>query len=271
MTVASASVVRGVAEARGVHTVVDVPVILPRLPKALDGFTIVQLSDLHVGLTIDREFVARVVEITNGLSPDLIALTGDFVDGSVADLREDIAPLAGLRAKHGVFAITGNHEYYAGAEAWMEYLTRLGVRVLRNERVALGDGTPGGATFDLAGVHDHAAAPAGTPGAMDLAQALAGRDPERGLVLMAHQPRQADTAAAVRAGVELQLSGHTHGGQLFPWSLAVRAAFPYVKGLYRVADAGAEGQVYVNRGTGYWGPPMRLGAPPEITRLVLTA
>ena len=137
--------------------------------------------------------------------------------------------------------------------------------------MALGDGTPGGATFDLAGLNDHSAAPPGAPGAMDLGRALRGRDPDHGLVLLGHQPRVDDTAAAIAAGAGLQLSGHTHGGQLFPWSLAVRAAFPYVKGLHRVEAGGREGLVYVNRGTGYWGPPMRLLAPPEITKVVLTA
>jgi len=247
------------------------PVRLARLPPALSGFTIAQVSDLHVGPTIREREVRRMVDQVNALRPDAVAITGDLVDGSTRELGHIVAELGRLSARHGVYFVTGNHEYYSGAEEWIAFLSGLGVRVLRNERVALGDGAPGGATFDLAGLNDHAAAPPGAPGAMDLTRALAGRDPKRGLVLLSHQPRTAGVAAAVAAGVGLQLSGHTHGGQLFPWSLAVRAAFPYVKGLHRVAAGGAEGLVYVNRGTGYWGPPMRLGASPEITKVVLTA
>ncbi|MCM2332419.1 MAG: metallophosphoesterase [Anaeromyxobacteraceae bacterium] len=257
--------------ATGPAEIEEVPVRLSRLPPALSGFTIAQVSDLHVGPTIREREVRRMVDQVNALRPDAVAITGDLVDGSTRELGPIVAELGRLSARHGVYFVTGNHEYYSGAEAWIAFLTGLGVRVLRNERVALGDGTPGGASFDLAGLNDHAAAPAGAPGAMDLSRALAGRDPERGLVLLSHQPRTDGVAAAVAAGVGLQLSGHTHGGQLFPWSLAVRAAFPYVKGLHRVAAGPAEGLVYVNRGTGYWGPPMRLGAPPEITKVVLTA
>jgi uncharacterized protein len=271
LAVAGGAGVLSLRSATGPAVIEEVPVRLARLPRALSGFTIAQVSDLHVGPTIREREVRRVVDQVNALRPDAVAITGDLVDGSTRELGHIIAELGRLTARHGVYFVTGNHEYYSGAEAWMDFLTRLGVRVLANQRVALGDGTPGGATFDLAGLHDHAAAPPGAPGAMDLAGALAGRDPERSLVLLAHQPRAGDTAAAVRAGVELQLSGHTHGGQLFPWSVAVRFAFPYVKGLYRVDAEGAGGQLYVNRGTGYWGPPMRLGSPPEITRLVLTS
>ena len=154
VTVAGASVAKGIMEARGVHEVVDVEVKLAKLPKELDGFSIVQLTDLHVGLTIDRHFVQRVVDISNKLAPDLVALTGDFVDGRVEDLHEEIAPLANLRAKHGVFAVTGNHEYYSGVEPWVSHISTLGVRYLRNERVVIGDDKAG---FELAGVEDHSA------------------------------------------------------------------------------------------------------------------
>ena len=212
VAVAGGSVVRGLVEARGAHEIVDVEVALAKLPRAMDGFTIVQLSDLHVGLTIDRAFVQRVVEQANRLSPDLVALTGDLVDGPVAELRDEIAPLAQLRARHGVFAVTGNHEYYAGADAWIEAITRLDVRYLRNERVAI-EG------FDLAGVDDQSARRYDGHGE-DLPRALAGRDTARALVLLAHQPRQVKRAA--QHGVDLQLSGHTHGGQIWPWHYLVR-------------------------------------------------
>jgi predicted MPP superfamily phosphohydrolase len=238
----------------------EVEVTLPKLPKALDGFTIVQLTDVHVGgQTIHRRFIEEVVATTNALSPDLIAITGDLVDGSVDELRSQVAPLASLRARRGVFFVTGNHEYYSGVDAWLAHLATLGIRVLRNERVAVGDGTH---SFDLAGIDDWSARAFPGHGA-DLPRALHGRDPAHELVLLAHQPRAIHEAAAL--GVGLQLSGHTHGGQIWPWNFAVRLQQPFVAGLGREKST----QLYVSRGTGYWGPPMRLGAPAEITRIRL--
>lgn len=261
-TVGSGSVAAGMLEARGEHEVVDVEITLDKLPRALDGFTIVQLTDLHVGMTIDRAFVSRVVDRANRLSPDLVALTGDLVDGKVEDLRDDFAPLGGLRARHGVFAITGNHEYYSGADPWLAELTRLGVRCLRNQRVAIGDGEAG---FDLAGVDDYSAK-RWTGHGEDIAAALAGRDPARAVVLLAHQPRQVWGAA--RHGVDLQLSGHTHGGQIWPWHYIVRIQQGgLLAGRYQIGGT----QLYVSRGCGYWGPPVRVLAPLEITRVVLRA
>lgn len=238
-----------------------VSVGLPRLPQALDGTTIVQLTDVHVGSTIQRGFIERVVRQTNALEPDVVAITGDLVDGSVEQLREHVAPLAELRAKHGVYFVTGNHEYYSGAEDWCRELGRLGIRVLRNEHVRIREGD---ASFDLAGVDDYSAHRFGRGHGADLRRALEGRDPERELVLLAHQPRQ--VFEAERLGVGLQLSGHTHGGQIFPWNFFVRLQQPVVSGLARFGRA----LVYVSNGTGYWGPPMRLGAPAEITEITLT-
>jgi predicted MPP superfamily phosphohydrolase len=260
LAVGGTSMARGMIEARGTHEIVDVEVTLAKLPAALDGFTIVQLSDLHVGMTIDRAFVQRVVDHANGLSPDLIALTGDLVDGQVTDLRDDVAPLAMLRAKHGVFAVTGNHEYYSGADAWIEEIGRLGARYLRNQRVTIGSGE---ASFELAGVDDYSAH--GWQGhGEDLTAATAGRDRARALVLLAHQPRQVRTAA--RHGVDLQLSGHTHGGQIWPWHYIVKLQ----QGGLLAGRYDHEGtQLYVTRGCGYWGPPVRVLAPLEITRIIL--
>jgi predicted MPP superfamily phosphohydrolase len=260
LAIGSGSMARGMAEARGDHEVVDVEIALARLPRALDGFTIVQLSDLHAGMTIDRGFVERVVDRANRLAPDLIALTGDLVDGSVDQLRDELAPLGELRARHGVYFVTGNHEYYSGADPWIAELTRLGARYLRNQRVAIGSAA---ASFDLAGVDDYSAV--GWPGhGEDLPAALAGRDPARALVLLAHQPRQVHTAA--QHGVDLQLSGHTHGGQIWPWHYIVRMQQGgLLAGRYQIAGT----QLYVSRGCGYWGPPVRLLAPLEITRVIL--
>jgi len=235
-------------------------VSLARLPPALSGTRIVHLSDVHVGPTIQRAFIETIVAQCNALAADLIVITGDLVDGSVEELREHVAPLSSLRAKYGVFFVTGNHEYYSGAADWCGELERLGVRVLRNERVSIGDET---ASFDLAGVDDHSAHRFGNGHGEDLPKALRGRDLSRELVLLAHQPRTIFEAQA--HGVGLQLSGHTHGGQLWPWTYLVRLQQPVVAGLARFGNS----LVYVSCGTGYWGPPMRLGAPSEIAELTL--
>jgi predicted MPP superfamily phosphohydrolase len=242
LAVTGASVGIGMIEARGEHEIVTIEVPLAKLPKALDGFSIVQLSDLHTGMTIDRAFVQRVVDRANALRPDLIALTGDLVDGTVENLREDIAPLAGLQAPHGVFAVTGNHEYYAGVDAWIAEITRLGARYLRNERVRIGSGD---ATFELAGVDDYSAHE--WPGhGEDLGAATAGRDANRALVLLAHQPRQVRKAA--QHGVDLQLSGHTHGGQIWPWHYLVKLQQGgLLAGKYEHRGT----QLYVTCGCGY--------------------
>jgi uncharacterized protein len=240
----------------------QVQVRLARLPHALDGTTIVQLSDVHVGPTIRRDFIEQIVATTNALSPDLIAITGDLVDGTVEELRAHVAPLSKLRARYGVFFVTGNHEYYSGAREWCAELERMGIRVLRNERVSIGDGDH---SFDLCGIDDATAGQFLGDHGPDLGKALAGRDASRELVLLAHQPRA--LYEAVKHGVGLQLSGHTHGGQIWPWNLLIRLQQPVVSGLEKIKDT----FVYVSNGTGYWGPPMRLAAPAEITLLRLSA
>ena len=235
------------------------PVRVPmaKLPSSLSGYTIVQLSDIHVGPTIGGDFIRQIVAQTNALEPDMVVITGDLVDGSVEELGPHVLPLRELRAKDGVFFVTGNHEYYSGADAWIAFLREIGITVLRNERVAI----RGEEGFDLAGVDDWRARDILPTHGPDLDAALRGRDESRALVLLAHQPKQAHDALA--KGVCLQLSGHTHGGQIFPFTWLVRLEQPYVAGLHRVGDA----HLYVSRGTGYWGPPMRLRSPAEITRI----
>jgi predicted MPP superfamily phosphohydrolase len=253
----------GVIEALGDHQVVDVPVTLPGLGAELDGFTIVQITDLHVGNTIGRRFVGDLVERVNGLRPDLIAVTGDMVDGTVADLRAAVAPLAQLRAPHGVWFVPGNHEYYAGIGPWLAEVARLGMTPLRNQRVEI---RRGAARFDLAGVDDHSADRFGGGHGADYARALDGREPGVPCVLLAHQPRQVH--AAERFGVDLQLSGHTHGGQIWPWHYIVSIQQGgLIAGRYQIGRT----QLYVSRGAGYWGPPVRVAAPLELTRVILRA
>ncbi len=247
-----------VAVARGFE-VKRVRVPLARLPKQASGYSIVQISDVHVGPTIGRGFVEQVVGAANALSPDMMVITGDLVDGTVDQLRALVEPLRDLRARDGVYFVTGNHEYYSGADEWIEHLESLGIRVLRNERVAIRD------AFDLAGVDDTSAHRMLPGHGQDVARALAGRDPSRAVVLLAHQPKAVRDAE--RADVDLQLSGHAHGGQLVPFNWLVLLDQPFVAGLHLVANT----WIYVNTGTGYWGPPMRVGTRAELTHLELIA
>ncbi|PTL81706.1 metallophosphoesterase [Vitiosangium sp. GDMCC 1.1324] len=243
----------------------EVTVKLPGLPKALDGFTLVQLSDIHVGPLIQRRFMDALVAQTNALKGDLVCITGDLVDGSVEELGFAAGALRDLRSRHGTYFVTGNHEYYSGDEEWSDALTRMGVTVLRNRHVRIGEP---GASFDLVGVDDWGAQRSGYPASRgyDLAKATAGRDPERASVLLAHQPA-GWREQALKAGMGLQLSGHTHGGQFFPFNLVVSAIWEHPAGLYREGDR----SIYVSRGTGFWGPPLRVAAPPEIVKVTLLA
>jgi predicted MPP superfamily phosphohydrolase len=238
---------------------VDIPVI--GLPDALHGFSIAQISDVHVGPTIKRGFVERVVAVVNGLKADLIAVTGDLVDGSVQQLSLHTAPLAGLAARHGAYFVTGNHEYYSGERAWTAEIRRLGLRVLKNEHVVL---SHNGASLVLAGVTDLSAHHFDAHQHSDPVAALRGSPADAGArILLAHQPNSA--AGAAGAGFDVQISGHTHGGQFWPWNLFVGFFQPFTGGLYRLKNL----WVYVSRGTGYWGPPNRFGVPSEITRIRL--
>ncbi|MBN1207076.1 MAG: metallophosphoesterase [Myxococcaceae bacterium] len=237
-----------------------VAVRLPGLPKALDGFTLVQMSDIHVGPVIQRRFMDAVVAQCNALKPDLVCITGDLVDGSVPELGHAVSALSQLRSRHGTFFVTGNHEYYSGDEEWAEALERMGLSVLRNRHVRIGEPS---ASFDLVGVDDWAAERSGYPRRYDLTQALAGREPERAAVLLAHQP--SNWREASKAGMGLQLSGHTHGGQFFPFTLAVSALWEHDAGHFQENGS----HLYVSRGTGFWGPPVRVNAPPEIVQVTL--
>jgi len=275
VALATAVTLVGYVNARRTATVRRVEVPIEGLPRHLQGFTIAQLSDLHVGPTIRQRYLQRVVEAVNALGADMVAITGDLVDGTVPELREHIAPLARLKARHGTFVVTGNHEYYAGAPAWIDELRRLGLRVLLNEHVVLNVRSVHGAQTDeelfecallVAGVTDYTAGHFVPAHASDPGLALHDAPPlVHTRVLLAHQPRSAPAAAA--AGFTLQLSGHTHGGQFFPWNLFVPLQQPFTAGLHRLQRM----WVYVSRGTGYWGPPKRFGAPSEIALITLTA
>jgi predicted MPP superfamily phosphohydrolase len=246
----AANVARGFAVRR-----VRVP--LARLPRSASGYSIVQVTDVHVGPTIGRAFIEAIVRETNALAPDMVVITGDLVDGTVEQLRHLVEPLRDLKAKDGIFFVTGNHEYYSGADAWIAHLGSLGIRVLRNERVAIGD------AFDLAGVDDTSAHRMLPHHGQDVPKALAGRDPSRAVVLLAHQPKALKDAR--RCAVDLQISGHVHGGQMVPFNWIARLDQPVIAGLHLVEQT----WVYVSTGTGYWGPPMRVGPGAELTRIEL--
>jgi predicted MPP superfamily phosphohydrolase len=238
---------------------VDVPIA--ELPACLHGFSIVQISDVHVGATIKHGYVSRIVDAVNALDADMIAVTGDLVDGSVGRLSVHTSPLGRLSARHGAFFVTGNHEYYSGASAWVVELRRIGLCVLLNEHIVL---EHDGEAVVIAGVTDYGAHHFDPAHRSDPAAAIAGAPQHAAVrVLLAHQPRSAFAAAT--AGFDVQLSGHTHGGQFFPWNLVVKWLQPFAAGLHRLDDL----WIYVSRGTGYWGPPKRFGAPSEITHLRL--
>jgi predicted MPP superfamily phosphohydrolase len=251
----------GLTNARRRAEVRSVNVPIADLPAPLHGFTIAQISDIHIGPTIKREYVAAIVDAVNHLDADMIAVTGDLVDGSVKQLSVHTQPLSRLSARHGAFFVTGNHEYYSGVSGWVAELRRLGLRVLMNEHVVL---QHKGGVIVVAGVTDYSAHHYDPAQQSDPAAAIAGAPTDAAVkLLLAHQPRSA--FAAEPAGFHLQLSGHTHGGQFWPWTFFVRLQQPFTAGLRRLGTL----WVYTSRGTGYWGPPQRLGAPSEITHLRL--
>jgi predicted MPP superfamily phosphohydrolase len=245
----------GVANAMGPPNLLKVPVRLRRLDPAFNGFRIAVVADIHLGPLVGRSHTERIVRMINETEPDLVAIVGDLVDGTVEELGSAAEPLRDLVSREGAYFVTGNHEYFVpDTSEWLRELERLGVHPLRNENTAI---RRGAATFDLAGVNDVTGAQHSDP--PDYDRALAGTSSSRPTILLAHQPVQVDEASA--HGVDLQLSGHTHGGQMWPFHYIVRAVQPSLAGLSTVGDT----QLYVTRGAGFWGPPVRIGAPPDIT------
>ncbi|MEV4704228.1 metallophosphoesterase [Actinoplanes sp. NPDC049316] len=252
----------GYAEAMRVPRVRRIDVVIPRLGAGLDELRLVLLTDTHYG-PIDRTRWSRgVTEVVNSLHPDVVAHTGDIADGEVAQRREQAAPLGDVRARLARVYVTGNHEYFSGAQRWVEHMASLGWEALHNRHVVV---TRDGSSLVIAGVDDRTAAGSGVPGHhMDHEAALRGADPDLPVLLLAHQPHQ--IAGAVAHGVDLQISGHTHGGQIWPFHYLVRLDQPVLQGLTR---HGERTQLYTSRGTGFWGPPFRVFAPSEITLLTL--
>lgn len=261
MGVAASLTAAGIYEARRRPGMVAVDVPVAGLPAAFDGFRIVQISDLHAGLTIKRDWIETVADDVRAAAPDMIAFTGDMADGSVEHLRNDVEPLASLSAPYGKFFVTGNHEYYSGVEPWVAHARTLGFDALMNEHRIV---EKGGARLVIAGVTDYSGGGFHPSHRSDPKRALEGAPGDTTRILLAHQPRslyQLDGLAP-----DLVLMGHTHGGQFFPWNLVATIGQPFIKGLNRW---GERTWAYVSKGTGYWGPPVRLGARSEITVLTL--
>lgn len=251
----------GFINVRRIPAVIKVDIPIKRLPTALQGFLIAQISDIHIGATIKGRYLQSIVDEVNALSPHMVAITGDLVDGSVKQLGEQVAPLKSLRSQYGSYFVTGNHEYYSGALEWVDFVKTLGVKVLLNEHEAIHHN---GEYLIVAGVTDYAAHYIVPAHKSDPVLALKGvAYPTAPKILLAHQPRSAN--AAQQAGFDLQLSGHTHGGQFWPWNFFVPLQQPYTIGLHRLKTM----WIYINRGTGYWGPPKRLGGRSEITLIRL--
>ncbi|MEU0494177.1 metallophosphoesterase [Mycobacterium sp. NPDC006124] len=262
VVVALAVLAWGHYEAMRVPRVRAVDVVLPRLGSGLDGLRVAMITDTHYGPIDRRRWSAGVTERVNALDADLVCHVGDIADGTVAMREPQAAPLKAMRAKLARVYVTGNHEYYGEALGWVDYMTDIGWDVLHNRHVVL---ERGGDRLVVAGVDDATAGGSGVTGhGADLPAALADTDPELPVLLLAHQPKQIPDAVA--AGVDLQISGHTHGGQIWPFNFFVRLDQPVVHGLSR---HGERTQLYAGRGTGFWGPPFRVFAPSEITVLTL--
>jgi len=250
----------GFYEARRIPQIKKVEVPIKGLPEGLEGFHIAQITDIHIGPTIKRGFIEMIVERVNSLNADIVAVTGDLADGTVKQLADDAAPLGRLSAKSGVYFVTGNHEYYSGAPEWLREIEKLGLIVLMNGHRRI---QRNGKSLILAGVTDYNAGKVIPSHKSDPLGALSGAGDSDVKILLAHQPRSIIAASA--AGYDLQISGHTHGGQYFPGNVLVSMVQPYISGLHLHNNT----WIYVSRGTGYWGPPMRIGAPSEITSIKL--
>jgi predicted MPP superfamily phosphohydrolase len=255
--------VYGVYEAMRVPRIKRQDVTIPRLDPAFDGLTVAVITDTHYGAINRAKWSRGMVDAVNELNADVAVHVGDIADGTAEQRLEQATPLGDVNTPHR-FYITGNHEYYSNAQGWIDLMTRLGWKALRNEHVAL---ERGDAKLVFAGIDDITADHSGEPGhAADLTRALRDADSAAPVVLLAHQP--SEIRKAVDAGVDLQLSGHTHGGQIWPFHYLVRLQQPVVAGLSRHSD---RTQLYTSRGAGFWGPPMRVFAPSEISLLTLKA
>jgi predicted MPP superfamily phosphohydrolase len=251
----------GFFEAKKTPKVVNVYIPVPQLSKNPGGFRIVQITDLHIDPIKSTSFVQNVITKVNSLSPDIIAITGDLADGTFEDYRDKAILLKGLKSKYGSYFVTGNHEYFSNVNDWLENLEKLGIKTLLNEHVVI---EHEGFNILLAGVTDYEGGRFVKEHMSSPEKALKNAKPADYKILLAHQPKSIFQAS--KAGFDLQISGHTHGGQFIPWKYLVRLQQPYLSGLHKHENT----WIYTSRGTGFWGPPVRIAAPSEITLITLT-
>ena len=260
ITLAGSATVYGFYSARKGPFIIKHDIYIKNLPEAYENFSIAQISDLHVGPTIKRPYVEDVLEKISHLNPDFIAVTGDLVDGSVKYLKSELQPLKDMTPPYGTFFVTGNHEYYSGVDQWLDETDRLGMKNLINTNEII---SKSGDEIAIAGITDLNAHQINLSHRSDPELALASLPKDIIKIVLAHQPNSIH--AVHKVGADLQLSGHTHGGQFWPFTYPVKLASTYIAGYYDHFGT----QIYVNRGTGYWGPPLRIGVPAEITLIRL--
>jgi len=260
MAIVIFSTIIGILQAIFGPKIYKINIKIKNLPQSFDGFTIAHISDLHVGSVIGAKYTKKIVDLTNKLNPDMIALTGDMIDGTTEDLYEKIAPIANLKAKNGVYFVPGNHEYYWNAVSWINQFSRFGFQCLINQNTLI---LKNNEQILIGGITDYEAGWIIKGHTPNLKKAAANISEPITKILLSHQPKSYKEAE--EAGFDLQLSGHTHGGQFFPWSLIIALAQPYYKGLGKYKNM----SIYTNRGTGFWGPPFRFGVPSEITFIKL--
>ena len=252
----------------GLYNAVKTPVIkkvkisITDLPKSLQGLRMAQISDLHVGSMIGKNFISKVVKKIDKINPDILFFTGDAADGSVESYGSHLEALGKIQPRYGKFFVTGNHEYYSDMNGWLHLIENLGFKILINESQNI---IINGSIVMVTGIPDRGGKYFSDFHKTDMEKAVGGMPKPDFKILLAHQPK--DVEHAVKYNFHLQLSGHTHGGQYFPFSLLVQMAHPFLKGLHKRNNT----WVYINQGTGYWGPPLRIGTEPEITELTLTA
>ena len=237
---------------------VEVPI--KDLPSDLVNFTIAHITDTHVGRMIGVDFIEEVVEKIEKMNPDILVFTGDAADGSVESFGKALKPFSKINPPHGKYFVTGNHEYYSDLNGWLNLIEKVGFKILINESQILNIND---STLMITGLPDRSGGHFSSFHKTDMVKALGGMNSSDVKILLAHQPK--DIEYATKYGFDLQLSGHTHGGQYFPFSILVGLAHPFIKGLYKRDET----WVYINQGTGYWGPPMRIGTEPEITQILL--
>lgn len=260
VTLAAMATIIGFSGARRIAKVVEIDIPITNLPTQLNGFRIVQITDIHIGPTIKFNYLQAIVNVVNELGADIVAITGDLVDGSVEELSQHVKALTDLKSNYGQLFVLGNHEYYSGAQEWIDELKALGLTVLLNQHVVVKHND---VELVIAGITDYSGYKFSKDHASDPKAALLNSPQDSIKILLAHQPRSA--LEAHKYGFDLQISGHTHGGQFWPWNLFVRLQQPFTAGLGKINNM----WVYTSRGTGYWGPPKRLGSPSEISLLRL--